>query len=578
MSCEELREPTLRESVVMDRVFAPHAFHELASIVEESTLSSSLPPIERREISDDEKLVRHLGANGLRFAFEVCNDDGITHPDHLDKVYQIITDPESLTDEIPSDVLEWAEAYGAALLDETFGCLGDDAPAKAEAYKNSQSANEQMEILKWLDERLNTMARKTKNITNDNVYHPARLSPKLIGRYPNTTLPPTCLGLEILSASFLRKAEAPMLHAGVMCTEYYNDLVRVAAYATAVGRRLYERAGDTDLVQLLDSWHSYTLDQLNRGHNGFHTATVTRLADGKWAIVDPNFSYTSYSSLDENNKKLDEVYAQLNDLADVAPNLMIGARFWSLTYPKDLISFDKDVELSCYEPSDNVRASIEQVLTDDEDESIPRQIAGVVMRIYDEIYGQYDDGLNTMIRDKLAYRGETCETCDKGMCGTVYGLIEKYVLREQSPIEMKELCRRDKNYLNRCVNDIVNAAAALRAAEANYLTSDSVLYSQRIVEEDDFRGGMHPSMELGRTEINIGLAVLSDFASVVAGDPLPPTFWHSAWTSLVPITETAHAAKTDAQRQAVAKMGEYLRYRGLTYATANCIVESDVSA
>ena len=95
-----MREPTLRESVVMDRVFAPHAFHELASIVEESTLSSSLPPIERREISDDEKLVRHLGANGLRFAFEVCNDDGITHPDYLDKVYQIITDPESLTDEI----------------------------------------------------------------------------------------------------------------------------------------------------------------------------------------------------------------------------------------------------------------------------------------------------------------------------------------------------------------------------------------------------------------------------------------------------------------------------------------------
>ena len=79
-------------------------------------------------------------------------------------------------------------------------------------------------------------------------------------------------------------------------------------------------------------------------------------------------------------------------------------------------------------------------------------------------------------------------------------------------------------------------------------------------------------------EINIGLAVLSDFASVVAGDPLPPTFWHSAWTSLVPIAETAHAAKTDAQRQAVAKMGEYLRYRGLTYATANCIVENDVSA
>src|SRR5258708_6100145 len=51
-------------------------------------------------------------------------------------------------------------------------------------------------------------------------YHPMRLSPKMLGKYPDMPMQPTCLSASILAASFFEKASTPYMHAGVQMSAY----------------------------------------------------------------------------------------------------------------------------------------------------------------------------------------------------------------------------------------------------------------------------------------------------------------------------------------------------------------------
>lgn len=160
-----------------------------------------------------------------------------------------------------------------------------------------------------------------------------------------------------------------------------------------------------------------------------------------------------------------------------------------------------------------------------------------------------------LVEDELTdQRGEVDYLGDTTPLGSqIYTLISKFVLYEQDVADIKDRCRRDERFLQRRISDVVAIVAALQALEAGLLV------------EKDRKDVPHMVYEAGRPAPRVAMTVLSDFATLMANDPLPPSFWHSTWSSLVSITEAAEAARTPAQQQAAQGMARFALSKTLQY-------------
>lgn len=557
----------LRDEIIMDRLLSPLAFDELTHTVESMMLSKPLERTPVQPYNGERALMAALSAQGLRLALETKNGVESLEPGEPDDddttPYKIFQHPDEFIDKEMPGVAEWAQDFGDALLREAYKCLGTDAEQKLREYRDATTAEEQEAIIMWLDKRMYAMRERDSHLRvgpDDYLfYHPVRLSPRAVGQYPHHTLPPTCLGFSILATSFLYAAGAPTLHAGVMRTDGQDDLIESSQSFYRSAQDIAKVFGDdTDLTTTLkEIAYAGPLD-LWDADSGYHAVALTRLLDGRWAQIDPNFRATQVVDDELYAQRITTVYEELEEFAPVAPLLELTAR----------TPFMSDVKTWYDAYSGNLSISSEsldalrEIFTDDDIESLPRRIYQVIFDMYrfsqqQDSESKFDPELLKKMEDEFLFadeHGDTDYLGDHTPFGSqLYALISRFVLYEQDVTAFKERCRRDERYRERRVSDVVAVTMAIHAVQTGLMV------------EGSHSNVPHAGYEVGRPATRVAMTVLSDFAALMAEDPLPPTFWHSNWPSLVPITEVAATAQNPAQKRVAAQMASFAMQKDLQY-------------
>jgi len=534
-----------------DELMSPIYFQELLELAEETCLTTSPEYPEAAPATGEAAIIASIGSRGLKIALEL--DLGIikeysrsapyeSEEDEARAARQItLSSPIKFTKEFtpPTDltVLAKAEAFGSRLMEESFRTLGQDAYEKADAFKNATTAEEQMEIIAWLDTRIRKMTEPADYVpaTVDTVhYHPARISPKFIGVYPNTQVEPTCLSVSVIAAGFFRRAGVEkLLHADVS----KNKTEQTAAYTLDMIHDLPENLSRhglsfSDPVKASVDTITQQLTDYECRLEAHHSAVYVQLADATWAQFDTNFKATTHLIDPETNDKLMTSWEELRLLAPFAPNVELTSRFYD-PYNYDFSTLARYV-INEQEPgvTEALSAAATIELAKDTDEPLGERIYELIDSIFFNGDESQPEGLlgaiNRTIKDAgvITYSGYK----ESHLRSVFYTLFHKYVLWGNAPTTVLEQAQSDASYAQNRVEDI----ASLPFLMAISLARDSFLDS---VGE----AVVHPVVELGLPEQRIGLAVLSDFAAHT-NSPLSPSFWLSHWPGSVPIIENLDRA------------------------------------
>ena len=279
----------IRDAMVLERITSPLAFQRLLSLAEEVCLSRPLPPVEvLSDMDEAQQVVAMYGARGLRDAIEVTLRGEMTnHAPNASTLADSMTVryPEATGYEQDSQILAQIKT------------LGDDADEMRDKFMHAQTYEEKDEVFVWLQTRIAKMTKGAIEETEDDdidplIYHPARLSPKFIGVYPDIKLPPTCLGVSIIAASFFRAAGAPIMHAGVMRRAYDDDMSSISSMAWYAAEETKRIAGDTALGRSLLQRAEQINEGLKQNDIGYHASTLVRIDEEEWCQFDPNYNET----------------------------------------------------------------------------------------------------------------------------------------------------------------------------------------------------------------------------------------------------------------------------------------------
>lgn len=534
---------TIREQAIPERILAYEEFRRLAACVEQVCLRAPLPDRSSSgvEHNPSRDLVDALGVRGIRAALEYTLSQEIPSERDSDEYLTPSTPmraPERFSLARDKEVVEWAERFGTQLLAEAYTVLGDDTETMIAQYRAATTAEEQIAVYEWLHERLDSMvprvdadlgegetlsaeAREAREL----MYHPARLSPKMMGIYPDIKIPPTCLGVSIIAASFLRQCDAQIVHAGVMSSMRERDLDTVVRTQRRAITSIIERSGATSLSEALQVKQEKLYDTLVEDR-GYHAAVYGKLRDGSWYQIDPNYSCSTRIELDFLVERLDQAYDELHQWHDIAPGLEIAvdlprsslADLMMVKYCLDPLEFDLEQQYRVF-----------QLLTDANDESwVQRVYAFAMERLQHVGFAWGQDGAEESFNSALGVLMSPDEDVpasvdlqDTHMSECMYEVIEKHVLADETVAQLKARCRDDEHYLVRKIDDVwalVHMAHVLTVAG---------MY--------DMTGGYpisHAAIEVGLPEIRIAMAVLSDFGLYTQA-PIPHSFWLSEWDSNV---------------------------------------------
>ncbi len=552
-----------------------------------------------REGSAEHENIHHLGNWGLRAALELQGSastffdrDKPDKPDATERmsIHTILKHPRSLHLERDSKIVDKIEAFGRALLDETFNVLGPDAPDKVTEYRNAATEDEKRAVVRWLlgriieirdhvptkstaddievgdigaglirtpiasDPSLET-THETVRIIDDyidddvvlqehieedggapedvNYYHPVRLSPKLLGAYPDTELVPTCLGLSLLAASFLEKAGAPYFHGGVM-----QSAQEAGRISQKLGLHMIKKTADKWELPLPDIMDQKLTDlkteiqtviDNNRGH---HAAVVAQNAIDRWDVIDPNYHIWS-TFFEEDNKRLNELFDVHTSLQKLSPGVEQSIRFGegSLTStfllvmriiaeadtPEDILDDFINAASESTEPLEEFKKYLLYFLTRKDGFEFDEDVSSVESPL-DLLFEDYlGKRAGYTWRDKLAYIDQFMER-----------VLLTYVFADAKDSDISsclERCKTDQAYRQRRIEDLKFAPLYLVYA-----------MQKHFVDEVGNMNVGHSIMEIGLPHYRIGISVLSDFA-IYSGDKLPPSFWATYWSS--------HAAFSD---------------------------------
>ncbi len=528
----------------MEQLLTAAAFDELLSMAEEVCLSypyeRAAPPAAAE--NDEAMIISQLGTRGLKAALELglniipsdmaVNTEEVEsekqRPMLLDTPFRL---PKSFSNEIDFSVLAKAESFGNALINESFSILGQDAFAQLELFKQAKTIEQQLKVVAWLDERLdslNTLARQPEEATNTNdshLYHPIRLSPKVVGSYPNHTLPPTCLGMSIIATSFFKRAGVDVLHAGVEQSFFDNSDIAAVDFVRSLKQIITDRYNLSipDPVQsAIDAIEVRFSDRLTR-NDAHHAAVYVRLLDGSWLQMDPNYHATVHIDRDVINNKLDLDFNILSELRSISPGLQL-AEYLS---PYITIADSSHEVATSHIPNivDTLRQITESVLPGlIDDESIPQKIYEECILPFFTISGG-DERLAELQRVLRVDVAEAeWDEFESPLQVAFYKAFEKFVLWGDDVNSFLERLRIDPAYYKDRIEDIVLLPFLMMVSMTGSEADGPPLFTS------------HAAVELGSAEMRIGLAVLSDFATYTDA-PLPASFWLSHWASDVPTFE-----------------------------------------
>lgn len=557
----------IRDAMVLERITSPLAFQRLLSLAEEVCLSRPLPPVEvLSDMDEAQQVVAMYGARGLRDAIEITLRGEMTnHAPNASTLADSMTVryPEATGYEQDSQMLAQIEAFGAALLDESYKTLGVDANEMRDKFMHAQTYEEKDEVFVWLQTRIAKMTKGAIEETEDDdidplIYHPARLSPKFVGVYPDIKLPPTCLGVSVIAASFFRAAGAPVMHAGVMRRAYDDDMSSISSMAWYAAEETKRIAGDTALGRSLLQRAEQINEGLKQNDIGYHASTLVRIGEGEWCQFDPNYKETIlWDGSQAQARNLDRIYDVLQDFQHVAPNLEI-ALYSGSTSPLSVYGYHgyyhDETQLH------KARNIIESLMTNADPKTVRQQLCDELAHIYFELYNlpaEQPIHEQTLFFDlneasiKLALEAPENDESEEELPltpfeGIVMELIDKYIFYGDPIEEVLERCKHDTAYRTRRADDALSILFAVRATGISPIKD------------------VHRMIEVGNAEMRIGFAVLSDFASYFGSD-LTTGFWHSNWPSLIPVTERLDDAQTDGEKVLAIRALATAAGRSLTY-------------
>ena len=554
----EVGEVTKEFQARLDELMAPLHFHDLLTMAEDVCLTRKPDYADEPNPTGESAIVARVGTRGLKAALELQQgrarqyDDSVGDDDFPDEQQRPITldspirMPDRFSESVDFSILAQAKAFGSELMTESFHTLGQDAYAKVDAFKHATSKDEQLAVMQWLDQRLYQMTRSTTNTPQDEsgdsvdptFYHPARLSPKLIGAYPNQQLDLTCLSVSLTAAEFFRRAGADVMHANVSRRGIEQTQFATAAYIASLEASLKETFGLDLAPQLSNSlrhvfaqtWKAVTRDESH------HAAVYVRLLDNNWAQFDSNFASTVAIEYEDVNEELSKSYAAITDLAPFAPGIELSHELLGVKSAADIA-----IELlSGEEP-----LSLAPVMTAAYAELLQEDTESIGQRIFDMCITPYftstsDDTRRDTLKELISSYTTTASmqgAIEQGLQAEFYKLFEKYVLWGDSPEVVVKRAQTDSNYLLNRVTDIATLPFTLMAT----------LASRESKQDGYFEP--HSMVELGLPEQRIGLAVLSDFAAYT-DSPLTSSFWMSHWPGHVSVVEgirgAAHSEHQDA--------------------------------
>lgn len=530
-------------------------FSDLLEFASDVCLSRPTAKLESVDISHERNVVNAIGTRGVRTALEILNPnirlagfqrratkksgDEATDDGSLPPMMELDTPllyPDLFSTSLDASIQDEIREFGVSLLEESYTVLGEDVYEKIAIISQAKTADEQMEVVNWLDERLLKMVREEKDEDESDEpyvrpedefsYQAYRLSPKVIGTYPNTTERPTCLGVSIIAASFFKQAGIPTLHAGVnmsgdemtVFTGYqFTSSIAVKAKAQ-LGISLPEPSEDA-----VTRTAKKMRDQMTR-NDAQHAAVYAKLIDGSWTQFDPNYLATLHLSGEPVTEFLSQSYDDLENIAPYAPGVELASPTIDRLSPvsmtlEDLIA---NIPKAQFDTLRTRATTLFETLSED----------ALVETIYNEcirpffISDDFDEDLQGELRYLEVIKRDIPNTEEREsiLKTSFYAVLEKYVLWGASPEEFINKLRTDESYRADRIEDLTSLPLMVMVAAVK-------------TEAEDFTPWYnHLLIEFGQPEYRIGAAVLSDF-SLYYDFPLPPSFWMSYWPGNVSVVE-----------------------------------------
>lgn len=496
------------------------------------------------ELTVEQKIVDDLGVRGVKAAMELSHGHMLHTPEKTPKDLEEnavridlmlpVTHPWLVSMPISREVLYKAERFGEGLLQEAYKVLGQDVYAKIAELKQATTPEEQIEVVEWLDARIKQMTSSKKTIdaqddeeeTNRKFYHPVRLSPKIIGVYPEHNLRPTCLSISIIASSFFEKAGLTTMHAAVnessIDKSTGNALRLLEKILTKHAKKLSIPFSDksTQAIQsvALKAHRSYVAEEAQ------HAAVYAQLLDQTWVQFDPNFHSTGdiTPELKDVNQKLTDVYNQLDGIRELAPGIEISTLLLSNVDLTEVITIlldsktEKDVAL--------IRERSERALSNMPNEAVQAWFYEQCVRPF------FSETDSPLLLEAFRYLDEaTTRHAGSAVATPVledlyYEMFNKYVLWGDSLEEFMRRVKIDSSYRQHRADDIACLPFMI-----------SVALAKKVAEE---RTGdhIHRKVELGLPASRIGLAALNDFA-VYSEDDISLGFWMSHWSGGTSVTQ-----------------------------------------
>lgn len=528
-------------------------------------------------------VVVRLGANGVRNAFELLSTP--VHPDrhpYTDKDYEPdasqfymgydspLRRPQVFGDGPDIKVLRQIEEFGEAMLAEAWMMLGTDAGQKIETLRSAVDDQSQMDVLLWLHDRLRALKSRQLSLTTEDVqgfYHPARLSPKLCGQFPNNVFEPSCLGLSVIAASFIERAGLTHMHAGAMRT-HHGEMLRAydaALFAAAFNPSFnFSEFINDELASRVDGVQNSYRDR------GFHAVSLVKLIGGGWFCLDPNFDLSYAISQPLHIAKLSKAYEELTEPS--LQGLPVEKAVW---LPQGSVAhMIAEVCASSRFTFDVSR--LREILLDNDPESLAQRICEVILNSVELDATEFNPRHTEALVSLFEYfkTGETdYPQIESELAVSLRNNVHDYVLWGMDPQEFINRCNSDPHFLVRRLDDIENAlylaVADIAGYEADRYAKDTDSYLALRGVDSMF----HEVLECGLPAQRVGAAVLSDFdAYTCPEDQLSPSFWLTHWSSQVPITETrGRLVGNEAQQRRLINALSLLR-DSLSYSHQNAII------
>ena len=561
----------------LERAMTRVHFDRLLEFATAVCLRAPLDSVEVPAPTLESELVRKCGALGLRTALELIDEVEVMGADADEERSVRLDAPlregERFADWSDPEIIARVTQFGKQLIDEAFTVLGEDADSYVEKMKVPERES-QTEALKWLAGRIMDLKEdKERHRFNDDYgstfYHPARLSPKLIGTYPDTLLAPTCLGASVLAASFFERAGVEYMHAGVMegsGDRHIRDLaITLEGYESVLGaehtllREVVE--GQTD--KMISTYLS---------DNGYHAAILAHIAGDIWLQFDPYMH--AFDDLDGvMGDRCAAVKNALDSYSELAPQLQltVSREYKSVmeVYVQDAMGLrtdmytDEDWQAQAYDMmisrEHNPKAMYDTLI-----KPILRELFAKVMRDRELSQDTYEPFCIELLG------GETDELDESEIDMSTLHMVHVHV---SSPAEAAFRAMYAKyvewGYTREEVADRMGRDPEYAARRMQDMTTLPHLVCLELMQQDVRgelpTGAAHEAMEVGLPHTRIGFSVLHDFA-VYFDDALPPSFWAANWSSLAVTSEYIDRdANTSRQIDMLVNHAEYQDERYLTY-------------